>query len=113
MKRPIFRRCSPTPSTLTPEDQATVDAFRAMLAAVRAPQPWTPGCGQDVAVRVGPFIERAHPRPGDDHGTEMIAISLVHPDTGTAAAYGEEVFQTLQGQPLDDPTRALAGPLRP
>ncbi|GHI33199.1 hypothetical protein [Streptomyces daghestanicus] len=38
-------------------------------------------------MRVGPFVERAHPRPGDDHGTEMIAVALVHPDTGDAAAY--------------------------
>ncbi|MFJ5901669.1 hypothetical protein ACIQFZ_41435 [Streptomyces sp. NPDC093064] len=40
---------------------ATFDAFRATLAALRNPEPWTPGHGQDVAVRVGPFIERAHP----------------------------------------------------
>ncbi|MFI5689884.1 hypothetical protein [Streptomyces sp. NPDC051636] len=24
-------------------------------------------------MRVGPFIERAHPRPGDDHGINQIA----------------------------------------
>ncbi|MDQ1013394.1 hypothetical protein QFZ82_007962 [Streptomyces sp. V4I23] len=62
MKR-LFRRCGHTPGTLTPEDQAVVDQFRAMLAAVRNPQPWTPGHAQDVAVRIGPFVERAHPRP--------------------------------------------------
>ncbi|WP_259407480.1 hypothetical protein [Streptomyces akebiae] len=37
-----------------------VDAFRAMLAALREPEAWTPGLAQNVAVRVGPFIERAH-----------------------------------------------------
>ncbi|MFJ3310812.1 hypothetical protein ACIPSA_49355 [Streptomyces sp. NPDC086549] len=58
-----------------------------MLAAVRDPEPWRPGRSQDIAVRVGPFVERAHTRPGDDHGTEMIAVALVHPDTPHAAAY--------------------------
>lgn len=82
-----FRRCGHAPGTLSPEDQAVVDQFRAMLAAVRSPEPWTPGSGQDVAVRIGPFIERAHPRPGDDHGTEEIAVALVHPDAPAAAAH--------------------------
>ncbi|WP_319769478.1 hypothetical protein [Streptomyces europaeiscabiei] len=54
---------------------------------MRDPDPWTPGRAQDVAVRVGPFIERAQPRPGDDHGPDLIAISLAHPDTPHAAAY--------------------------
>ncbi|MEC4574236.1 hypothetical protein [Streptomyces virginiae] len=39
-----------------------VDQFRAMLAAVRSPEPWTPGSGQDVAVRIGP-VHRARPPP--------------------------------------------------
>ncbi|MFL4910836.1 hypothetical protein ACJ6WF_49060 [Streptomyces sp. MMS24-I2-30] len=82
-----FRRCGTGPGALTPEDKAVVDQFRAMLAAVRDPEPWTPGRSQDIAVRVGPFIERAHTRPGDDHGTEVIAVALVHPDTPNAAAY--------------------------
>ncbi|MFI1169100.1 hypothetical protein ACH4UM_37445 [Streptomyces sp. NPDC020801] len=82
-----FRLCGHGPGALTPEDQAIVDQFRAMLAAMRDPEPWTPGRSQDIAVRIGPFIERAHPRPGDDHGTEMIAVALVHPDTPHAAAY--------------------------
>ncbi|MGW4825440.1 hypothetical protein ACWEP4_42855 [Streptomyces sp. NPDC004227] len=60
MKR-FFRRCSHAPGALSLEDQAVVDAFRATLAALRNPEPWTPGHGQDVAVRDGPFIERAHP----------------------------------------------------
>ncbi|WP_251076423.1 hypothetical protein [Streptomyces benahoarensis] len=29
-------------------------------------------------MRVGAFIERAHTRPGDDHGTDLIAIALQH-----------------------------------
>ncbi|MEU9594381.1 hypothetical protein AB0D84_32330 [Streptomyces sp. NPDC048193] len=82
-----FRRCGHAPGAISPEDQAVVDQFRAMLTAVRNPEPWTPGLALDVAVRVGPFVERAHPRPGDDHGTEVIAVALVHPDTGDAAAY--------------------------
>ncbi|WP_331761811.1 hypothetical protein [Streptomyces sp. NBC_01546] len=88
MIRRMFRRCGNAPGTaLSPEDQAAVDAFRAMLAAVRDPEPWTPGRAQDVAVRVGPFVERAHTRPGDDYGPDLIAVALVHPDTPHAAAY--------------------------
>lgn len=68
-----FRRCGHSPGALTPEDQAVVDQFRAMLAAVRDPEPWTPGRSQDIAVRVGPFLERAQLRPGDDHGPDMLA----------------------------------------
>ncbi|MFD8938574.1 hypothetical protein ACFV0R_25545 [Streptomyces sp. NPDC059578] len=84
----LFRRCATAPGTvLAPEDQAVVDQFRAMLTAVRNPQPWTPGRAQDIAVRVGPFIERAHTRPGDDHGPDLIAVTLVHPDTPHAGAY--------------------------
>lgn len=88
MKRPsFFRRCGNAPGAITPEDQAVVDAFRAMLAALRDPEPRTPGRCQDVAVRVGPFVERAHTRPGDDHGPDLIAVALVHPDTPHAAVY--------------------------
>ncbi|GGP80519.1 hypothetical protein [Streptomyces melanogenes] len=86
MKRPSFRRCGHAPGTLSPEDQAVVDDFRAMLTALRNPQPWAPGSAQDIAVRVGPFVERAHTRPGDDHGPDMIAVALVHPDTPHAGA---------------------------
>ncbi|MEU3050379.1 hypothetical protein [Streptomyces sp. NPDC006984] len=94
-----FRRCGHPPGALAPEDQALVDQFRAMLAAVRSPEPWTPGSGQDVAVCIGPFIERAHPRPGDDHGTEEIAVALVHPDAPDAAAYlhGHQLGYTDRG----------------
>ncbi|GAA2330120.1 hypothetical protein Scani_34400 [Streptomyces caniferus] len=87
MIRRMLRRCGNAPSALSAEDQAVVDAFRAMLAAVRHPELWTPGCAQDVAVKVGPFIERARPRSGDDHGPDLIAVSLAHPDTPHAAAY--------------------------
>lgn len=91
MKRPSlsrFRRCGHAPGALAPEDQAAVDAFRAMLAVLRDPQPWTPGLCQDVAVRVGPFVERAHTRPGDDHGPDIIAVALQHPG-GSYTPYGE------------------------
>ncbi|MFZ3475972.1 hypothetical protein ACODT4_44070 [Streptomyces sp. 2.9] len=87
MKRPLFRRCSHAPGTLSPEDQAVVDQFRASLTALRNPKPWTPGTALDIAVRIGPFVERAHTRPGDDHGPDMIAVTLVHPDTPHAHAY--------------------------
>ncbi|MFI5752996.1 hypothetical protein ACIBBE_46010 [Streptomyces sp. NPDC051644] len=87
MKRRLFRRCGRAPGALSPEDRAVVDAFRAMLATLRTPEPWTPGRWQDIAVRVGPFVERAHTRPGDDHGPALIAVALVHPDTPHAAAY--------------------------
>lgn len=83
-----FRRCSHAPGALTPEDQATVDQFRALLAALRDPQPWTPGHCQDIAVRVGPFMERAHTRPGDDHGPDIIAVALQHPG-GSYTPYSE------------------------
>ncbi|MBB1252549.1 hypothetical protein H3146_04055 [Streptomyces sp. OF3] len=84
---------------LTPEDQTLVDAFRAMLAALRVPEPWAPGRAQDVAVRIGPFVERARPRPGDDHGPDVIAVALVHPDTPHAAAYlhGHQLGYTGRG----------------
>ncbi|MGW3458574.1 hypothetical protein ACWDE9_02915 [Streptomyces olivaceoviridis] len=94
-----FRRCGHGPGALTPEDQAVVDQFRAMLTALRNPEPWTPGSARDIAVRVGPFVERAHTRPGDDHGPEMIAVALVHPDTPHASAYlhGRQLGYTERG----------------
>ncbi|MBT2539742.1 hypothetical protein J7E99_03215 [Streptomyces sp. ISL-44] len=109
-----FRRCGHAPGALTPEDQAAVDQFRAMLAAVRSPEPWTPGHGQDVAVRIGPFIERARTRPGDDHGTEMIAVALVHPDTPHAAAHlhGRQLGYTDRGW-LRCETTAILGTWQP
>ncbi|MGW6939983.1 hypothetical protein ACWGF3_13410 [Streptomyces xanthophaeus] len=109
-----FRRCGHAPGSHTPEDQAAVDQFRAMLAAVRTPEPWTPGLGQDVAVRVGAFIERAHTRPGDDRGTETIAVALVHPDTGHAASYlhGHQLGYTDRGW-LRCETTAILGAWQP
>ncbi|MFI0192042.1 hypothetical protein ACH4PW_31420 [Streptomyces sp. NPDC017082] len=92
-----FRRCGH--GALTPEDQAVVDQVRKMLTALRNPTPWTPGSTQDIAVRVSPFLERAHTRPGDDHGTDMIAVTLVHPDTPHAGAYlhGRQLGYTDRG----------------
>ncbi|MFF8911698.1 hypothetical protein [Streptomyces olivaceoviridis] len=109
-----FRRCGPGPGALTPEDQAVVDQFRAMLTAVRNPQPWTPGGAQDIAVRVGPFIERAHPRPGDDHDPDVIAVTLVHPDTTLAGAYlhGRQLGYTERGW-LRCETTAILGVWQP
>ncbi|MFJ3498792.1 hypothetical protein ACIPPJ_35195 [Streptomyces sp. NPDC086091] len=114
MIRGRFRRCGRVPGTFTPEDQAVVDQFRAMLTAVRNPQPWTPGHAQDVAVRIGPFVERAHPRPGDDHDPEMIAVALVHPDTPHAAAYlhGRQLGYT-EGGWLRCETTAILGVWQP
>ncbi|WP_264926923.1 hypothetical protein [Streptomyces sp. A012304] len=109
-----FRRCGHGHGALTPEDQAVVDKFHAMLTAVRHPEPWTPGRSQDIAVRVGPFLERAHTRPGDDHGTKMIAIALVHPDTPHAAAYrhGRQLGYTDRGW-LRCETTAILGLWQP
>lgn len=89
MIRRVFRHCGN--GALSSEDQAAVGAFRAHTAAItalRSPEPWVPGRCQDVAVRVGPFIERAHTRPGDDHGPDVIAVALQHPD-GQHMPYGE------------------------
>ncbi|WP_331726534.1 hypothetical protein OG592_44030 (plasmid) [Streptomyces avidinii] len=87
-----------------------------MLTALRDPKPWTPGHGhgQNVAVRVGPFIERAHTRPGDDHGTQTIAVALVHPDTGHAAGYlhGRQLGYTDRGW-LRCETTAILGAWQP
>ncbi|MCO8303619.1 hypothetical protein [Streptomyces sp. RKCA744] len=109
-----FRRCGHAPDTLTPEDQAVADQFRAMLTALRNPQRWTPGGAQDIAVRIGPFIERAHTRPGDDHGPDMIAVALVHPDTPHAGAYlhGRQLGYTERGW-LRCETTAILGLWQP
>ncbi|UTR83663.1 hypothetical protein [Streptomyces cavourensis] len=111
MKRPsFFRRCSRAPGALSIEDQAVVDQFHAMLTAVRNPQPWTLGTAQDIAVRIGPFVERAHTRPGDDHGPDLIAVTLVHPDTPYAAASlrGRQLGYTEHDW-LRCPTTAIIG----
>ncbi|MEV6049225.1 hypothetical protein [Streptomyces xanthochromogenes] len=111
MKRPHFlRRGTNAPGTLSPEDHAVVDQFRVTLAALHNPDPWTPRSSRDIAVRVGTFIERAHPRPGDDYGPDMIAVTLVHPDTPHAAAYlhGRQLGYTERGW-LRCPTNAILG----
>ena len=84
-----LRRCGHAPGASSPEDQAVVDEFRAMLTALRNPEPWTPGTGnaRDIAVRIGPFVERAQTRPGDDHGPDLIAVTLVHPSTPHAGRH--------------------------
>ncbi|MFF7566597.1 hypothetical protein ACFZB4_42405 [Streptomyces pseudovenezuelae] len=99
MKLRPFRRCGHSPSALSPDDQAVVDQCRALLAAWKNPQPWTPRCNQDIAVRVGPFLERAQPRLGDDHGPDLIAVALRHPDTPHAAAHlhGHQLGYTNRG----------------
>ncbi|MFJ7146751.1 hypothetical protein ACIQVT_00820 [Streptomyces sp. NPDC100445] len=113
MKR-LFRRCGHAPGALTPEDQAAVDQSRALLAALRDTEFWTPGAGQDIAVRIGPFIERAQTRPGDDHGPDLIAVTLVHPDTPHAAAYlhGHQLGYTGKGW-LCCETNAIIGVWNP
>ncbi|GAA3085024.1 hypothetical protein GCM10020000_84420 [Streptomyces olivoverticillatus] len=85
-----------------------------MLAALRSPETCTPGCAQDIAVRAGPFIERAHTRPGDNHGTEMIAVALLHPDTPHAAAYlhGHQLGNTDRDW-LRHETTAILGTWQP
>lgn len=114
MKRPSFRRRRTAPGVLSPQDQAVIDQFRMTLTAMRNPQPWTPGGAQDVAVRVGPFVERAHTRPGDDHGPDLIAVALVHPDTPHAAAYlhGRQLRYTERGW-LRCETTAILGVWQP
>ncbi|MFC8878472.1 hypothetical protein [Streptomyces ardesiacus] len=109
-----FRRCDHGHGTLTPEDQAVVDQFRVMLTALRTPQSWTPGSAWDIAVRVGPFVERAQTRPGDDHGPDLIAVALVHPDTPHASAYlhGRQLGYTERGW-LRCETSAILGYWQP
>ncbi|MEW2297939.1 hypothetical protein ABZ719_35480 [Streptomyces sp. NPDC006743] len=85
-----------------------------MLTALRNPEPWKPGSARDIAVRVGPFVERAHTRPGDDHGPDMIAVALAHPDTPHAAAYlhGRQLGYTNRGW-LRCETTAILGTWQP
>ncbi|MGW2892304.1 hypothetical protein ACWDDN_44820 [Streptomyces griseoruber] len=75
---------------------------------------WTPGLHRDIAVHVARVVERAHPRPGDDHGPDLIAISLVHPDTPYAAAYlhGHQLGYTGKGW-LRCETDQILGPRHP
>ncbi|MFF5131058.1 hypothetical protein ACFY41_29560 [Streptomyces syringium] len=75
MKHRLFRR-SHAAGARSPEYQAVVDAIRVLLT----PEPWTPGSGQAVAIRVGPFIERGRSRHGDNHVPDAMALALQHPD---------------------------------
>jgi hypothetical protein len=109
IRRLLHRRCH-TPAALTTEDRAAFDACRAMLAALHALEPWTPGSNQDAAVRVGAFVERAHPRPGDDHGPDLIAVALIHPDTPHTAACAPRY--TTKGW-LRCPTNTILGAWNP
>ncbi|WP_217144789.1 hypothetical protein [Streptomyces sp. AC627_RSS907] len=89
MKCPsLFRRCGNAPGALTLEDQAVVDA---LLAALKNPQPWT--------------------TPG---GPDLIAVTLVHPDTPHAAAYlhGRQLGYTGRGW-LRCETTAILGAWQP
>ncbi|MFB6814478.1 hypothetical protein ACFCV8_08025 [Streptomyces sp. NPDC056347] len=109
-----FRRRSTGPDALVIEDQTIIDQLRTMLTALRNPEPWTPGSTQDIAVHVGPFIERAHTRPGDNHGPDTIAIALTHPDTPHAHAYlhGHQLGYTEHGW-LHCNTTAILGLWQP
>ncbi|MFJ2153187.1 hypothetical protein ACIOHB_31050 [Streptomyces microflavus] len=80
-------RCGNAPGAVSPGDQAVIDAFRSMLAALRTPEPWTQGTTHAIAVRVGTAVERARLRPGDSDGPDVIAIALEHPD-GPHTPYG-------------------------
>ncbi|WP_406396877.1 hypothetical protein [Streptomyces uncialis] len=90
-------------------DQAAADKFRAMLTAVRDLRPWAPAHALDATVCVGPFMERAHPRPGDDHDTGTIAVALIHPGAGHAAAclHGRQLGCTDRGRLRCEPTTFL------
>ncbi|WFB88334.1 MULTISPECIES: hypothetical protein [Streptomyces] len=114
MKRPFFRRCGHALGALSLEDQAVVDQFHAMLTALRNPEPWAPASARDIALRVGPFVERAHTRPGDDHGPDLIAVALVHPNTPHAAGYlhGRQLGYTERGW-LRCPTSSILGFWKP
>ncbi|MFJ2379137.1 hypothetical protein ACIOZL_41605 [Streptomyces sp. NPDC087769] len=84
------KRQGPRPANRTVPEEVVAQQHQDMFA---------PGGSQDIAVRVGPFVERAHTRPGDDHGPEMIAVALVHPDTPHAGAYlhGRQLGYTGRG----------------
>lgn len=79
-RTPRWKRCGHGPGALSPADQTAVGEFRALLAALKNPLPWTGN--EDVAVQIGPFIERGRPRPGDDHGPTALAVALVDPQDG-------------------------------
>ncbi|MFG2221279.1 hypothetical protein ACGFN1_42060 [Streptomyces sp. NPDC048685] len=98
-------RQGPRPANRTVPEEVVAQQHQDMFA---------PGGSQDIAVRVGPFVERAHTRPGDDHGPEMIAVALVHPDTPHAGAYlhGRQFGYTGRGW-LRCETSAILGVWQP
>lgn len=83
-------------------------------------------CGREVVVehlppataRTSPYgwagSSSARTRPGDDHGTETIAVALVHPDAGHAAGYlhGRQLGYTDRGR-LRCETTAILGAWQP
>ncbi len=81
LRTPRWKRCGHGPGTLTAAEQAAADAFRTLLPVLKNPRPWTSGSGEDVAVRIGPWIERGHPRPCDDRGPDTLALAVGHPNT--------------------------------
>ncbi|GAA5705685.1 hypothetical protein Save01_06538 [Streptomyces avermitilis] len=87
MKRRLCRRCGQAPGALSPEDQA------ASISSVRCSPPCATGALDPRPLPGprrprGPFVERAHPRPSDDHGPDIIAVALQHPG-GSYTPYGE------------------------
>ncbi|MFJ3973460.1 hypothetical protein ACIPYR_35695 [Streptomyces parvus] len=104
------------PRAVSPEGQAVVDEFRSMLTALHNPEPWTPGTcsARDIAVRFGPFVERAQTLPGDDHGPDLIAVTLVHPSTPYAgASLPGRQFGYTEHDWLSCPTTSIVGYWQP
>ncbi|MFI8287447.1 hypothetical protein ACIF84_30915 [Streptomyces albidoflavus] len=96
MLRRFRRRRGNAPGPITPEDQAVIDQFHAYLAgraALRNPTPWNPGQAEDIAVRVGPYVERAHIRPGDRADEYHVVVALEHPH-GSRAPYLDRYLPT-------------------
>ncbi|MFJ2575152.1 hypothetical protein ACIOYT_32680 [Streptomyces halstedii] len=81
-----LRSCGHGSGPMRPGDQAVVDQFRAMLTAVRNPEPWTPSSPRDIS------------------------IAMVHPDNPHAAAYlhGPQLGYTERGW-LRRETTAILG----
>ncbi|MFH9390813.1 hypothetical protein ACIOEY_29075 [Streptomyces albidoflavus] len=110
MLRRFRRRRGNAPGPITPEDQAVVDQFHAYLAgraALRNPTPWNPGQAEDIAVRVGPYVERAHIRPGD-RADEHVVVALEHPH-GSRAPYLDRYLPT-DGCAARPPRSSAPGP---
>lgn len=74
------RGSAPAESSELTTEEAQAQAYRELVTALQQPRPLEPRTSNDIAVRIGPFVERAHPRPGDDHGPTAIAVALVPPN---------------------------------